>query len=271
MKAILWVLALGLTQMIVVRAAVVTVLGADEPAAPCATELKPEEGQQGYRERAGRCEGLYVEKVSGTTLSLVGFTERVDNFDFATGRVCLLEWPPFDGGEVRIRAQGVKQNLHYRMDRSCKKDERSYSWPTDVSGGLKLTYEDIGVFAFAEAKVGDRSIDVQLPLRVHAPVAQPPAVAPVTVDAAEYEVSLLPRATLLEIYVTILPIDDKGAPGEAVRNEERLALGHYPSDVSVSFRISPKELKQRGLYLLRVAATVENNAPVTIETFFYRP
>src|SRR5215204_7591254 len=49
------------------------------------------EGALGYRDRGDRCEGLYINPVSNTTLFVASFTEQFENFD-NTANTLLIEW-----------------------------------------------------------------------------------------------------------------------------------------------------------------------------------
>src|SRR5687768_9332763 len=74
------------------------------------------EGHLGYRDRGDRCEGLYINPVSSTTLAVASFTEHFENFD-NTGNTLLIEWDkPPAGDEIHLRAQGIRPRLYYRMD-----------------------------------------------------------------------------------------------------------------------------------------------------------
>src|SRR3990170_6662345 len=72
------------------------------------------EGKLGYRDRGDRCEGLYINPVSNTTLFLASFTEQFENYD-NSGNTILIEWDkPPTNKEIILRAQGIKPRLYYR-------------------------------------------------------------------------------------------------------------------------------------------------------------
>src|SRR5687768_7415532 len=66
------------------------------------------DGNLGYRDRGDRCEGLYINPVSSTTLFVASFTEHFENFEKA-GNTLLIEWDkPPTSNDIHLRAQGIR-------------------------------------------------------------------------------------------------------------------------------------------------------------------
>src|SRR5919108_743620 len=71
----------------------------------------------GYRMRGDRCEGIYIKEVSTTILLVASLTESFEDYDLNSSKPLLIEWNKASGdGVVRLRAQGLRRRLYYRMD-----------------------------------------------------------------------------------------------------------------------------------------------------------
>src|SRR5688500_1860053 len=112
------------------------------------------EGGLGYRDRGDRCEGLYINPVSNTTLFVASFTQQFENYD-NSGNTILIEWdkPPANK-EIILRAQGIKPRLYYRMDASRSGTTTFFAWPSGVLGSLNIKRNDIGVTGKIKLPVG---------------------------------------------------------------------------------------------------------------------
>ncbi len=78
---------------------------------------RPAGNPYGYRLRNDRCEGIYIQKVAGTTgLQLVSFTGLYDDYNLDTGADLFINWPDLDSTRVRLRAYCLKYRTYYRMD-----------------------------------------------------------------------------------------------------------------------------------------------------------
>src|SRR5580692_1992742 len=90
-----------------------------------------------YINRGDRCEGVYIQLVGSTTLTMLSFTSVFGAFDAKTAQPLVIGWTPAPGtGEVQLRALTTRQHLYYRMDTRVRAGESRYRWPTDVLAAM---------------------------------------------------------------------------------------------------------------------------------------
>jgi len=68
----------------------------------------------GYRLRGDRCEGIYIQEVSGAPLTVASWTESFADYDLASGAALVIEWESPSGKSVHLRAQGMRRRLYFR-------------------------------------------------------------------------------------------------------------------------------------------------------------
>ena len=228
-----------------------------------------------YTQRGDRCEGIYIQEVSGGALEIVSLTEDFQNFAISKEHPLFLEWPALGKGPVRARASGLEPRLHYRMDTVRPAMPPSYLWPSDVLFRLGLSRKGIGISAWIESEVQGVTRQVYLPLRV-----TPQGSNSVSATGGEkanrecYAIVLMSSVELEEVYVTLRPIDLTGQAGKPIRSNAKLDLGYYPAERPIVFRIYSTELTndQSGLYSLSVGAELKHGeARVAPEILFFHP
>ena len=125
---------------------------AQVPCDPALPAIK--EGNLGYRDRGDRCEGLYINPVSSTTLFVASFTEHFENFDKA-GNTLLIEWDkPPASNDIHLRAQGIRPRLYYRMDAYRPGANTFFAWPSGVLSSLNIRKNDVAVIGRIKMPVG---------------------------------------------------------------------------------------------------------------------
>ena len=188
------------------------------------------EGGLGYRDRGDRCEGLYINPVSSTTLFVASFTEQFENYD-NTGNTLLIEWdkPPVNK-EVYLRAQGIKPRLYYRMDASKSGANTFFAWPAGVLATLNIRRNDIGVTGKIKLPIGKTERYVHLPLRIR--------MQGEAKKAGNYKLILMPGVQLSEIYISVAPVGEDGNPQQFLRTDEALGYGYYPAERAVEIPIA---------------------------------
>src|SRR5215471_16403403 len=63
----------------------------------------------GYAERGDRCEGVYIQAVSGTIPALASFTAAFGALDPGSGQPLIVEWPaPLGTRDVQLRALSLQ-------------------------------------------------------------------------------------------------------------------------------------------------------------------
>ena len=219
------------------------------------------EGGLGYRDRGDRCEGLYINPVSNTTLFVASFTEQFENYD-NTGNTILIEWdqPPANK-EIHLRAQGIKPRLYYRMDAYKPGTTGFFAWPAGVVTSLNIKRNDIGVTGKVKLPVGKTERFVHLPLRIR---KQGEAKR-----TGSYKLVLMPGVQLTEIYISLGSVGKDGNPEKFLRTDEALRYGYYPAERAVEIPIAAP--KDKGIYYLKLGAKLKSGGTKAIEFWFYNP
>ena len=218
-------------------------------------------GGLGYRDRGDRCEGLYINPVSNTTLFVASFTEQFENFD-NTGNTVLIEWdqPPANK-EIQLRAQGVKPRLYYRMDAASSGTNSFFAWPAGVLTSLNIKRNDIGVTGKIKLPVGKTERFVYLPLRIRKQGESK--------RTGSYKLILLPGVQLTEIYISLAPVGQNGNPEKFIRTDEALGYGYYPAERAVEIPFTAP--KNTGIYYVKLGAKIKSGGTKAIEFWFYNP
>jgi hypothetical protein len=133
----------------------------------CDQTLEPVVGSPfGYRSRGDRCEGIYVREVSGV-LVVASMVSDLGEFDASSRAPINVAWsPPKGASEVRLRAQGLRRRLYYRMDSILPTGASNYTWPSDVLSGLGLGLREVGLIAWTRLPLGNETQRVIMPVRV---------------------------------------------------------------------------------------------------------
>lgn len=253
-RAVVFIVCLGLTA---------PHLQAQPTGAACDPELTaPPNDPLGYRLRGARCEGVYhVQKVSGTGgLTLASLTGETASTEIRRGEPLVITWVSPAPAEVRLRAAGLRRQLHYRMDARSETGDATFAWPTDVLTALEMGVRDVGISASIDHRVGDRTERVYLPVRWGEGSSS---------DASgRYEVVVVPGMTLDEVYVSLAAVTDVDSPdaGVLLRNKP-LQYGLYPAERPV--RVTLPQLGRTGIYRLQLAALQRGGSSSTASLYFF--
>jgi hypothetical protein len=214
-----------------------------------------------YRPLADRCEGIYVEQVGGTVLSVASLTASFEKYDLTSGKSLRLAWPGRGNRELRIRVRGIQPELYYGMDATRPANSTSYQWPISILASLRIVQSDIGVLGWTRRQLGNSWRNVYLPLRISQ--AGTPAAG------HGYSLVLYPGVKLQEVYLTLGPADGEGRPmpGKLVKDHQPLNQGFYPAERPV--RIKLPALRPPGLYYLEVSATLPSGSPVSVPSLLF--
>jgi len=246
-------------------------IAAEPRSGNCDPGLQPAGGSEiGYALRGDRCEGLYIQEVSGGALEIVSLTEDFKTYKFAKDKPLLLEWTALGDAPVQVRASSLKRKLYYRMDTLRSQKPPGYTWPPDILSQLELGRNEIGLLAWTEQPVAGGKRKIFLPLRVT------PQESPAHPQQAleSYKIVLMSSVELQEVYVTLCPLDSNCKPGKPIRTSQRLDVGWYPAQKPIEFRIPYSELRGApdGLYSLSVGAELKNGDPrIARELCFFHP
>ncbi|HKC38147.1 MAG TPA: hypothetical protein VKC15_01250 [Gemmatimonadales bacterium] len=203
-----------------------------------------------YRLRGDRCEGVYIQDVSGSSnLVLASLIEHFESFDDTSGLPLRVEWTPLKGSPILLRASSLKSGLYYRMETARPLVGGPYLWSTSVLQSLAIGRDDIGVVCVTTLRLGEgaQSSDVYIPLRISQ--RRPPATS------ARYEATLWPGVELSEVFVTLATTRADGQPLRYVERDAPLEYGFYPAERGVRIRLPP--LTAPGIYYVRIGATLK--------------
>lgn len=97
--------------------------------AQCDANLSPSDNETiAYRTRGNRCEGFYRAKVAANVLRLVSITLGEFRFNPTANEVIEVKIGNTGTGQVQFRAEGIPNDLYYRLD--CQFPAQSgFSWP----------------------------------------------------------------------------------------------------------------------------------------------
>lgn len=220
---------------------------------------KAENNPLGYRPRKARCEGIYIKEVRNKALAIVSLTQSFENYDLASGKDLSINWTAPTSGSSRLRAQGVRPRLYFRMDTVRPPGESSFSWPLNILSALNITRKDIGVLGWTRLPIGETERTVYLPLRIH----QQRNITP----SSSYKLVILPGLELKEIYISLAIVGMNGNPRVFLKDAEALEYGYYPAGRGIAVPIS--DLQETGIYFIEVGATIRGGGSSTIELWFY--
>jgi hypothetical protein len=218
-------------------------------------------GPQGYAPHGDRCEGIYAQQVSGTVLRVASLTESFEEYELMSGTDLTVEWTAPGDSAVRLRAQGVEQDLYYRMDAIRPTGSRSYHWPTDVLAAQHIARGDIGALGWTRYSLGGVERDVYVPLRIRQHHADN------STSTNAYDLVLLPTVTLREVYLTLAVVGPDGLRSNMIRNGEPLGIGYYPAERPVKIRLGG--FGATGIYYLEIGAELESGGAVTLTQWIY--
>ena len=236
--------------------------GADVPRVECDSLPVRVSDPLRYRQRGDRCEGVYGQDVSGSSeLQLVGVVEHVEPFDDTTSAPLRIEWTPPEGAAVTLRATSLRPGLYYRMQTARPIARARYDWPSDVRRPLRIRSADVGLVGSTTMTLGGAPREVFVPLRVS---QRRPAAS-----TASYRLTVMPAVGLSEVYVTVAVTAADGSPARHLQRDQKLGYGFYPAARPIDVRLPA--LSERGVYLVRIAATREGGGGATRTILLYHP
>jgi hypothetical protein len=227
---------------------------------PCDSNLTQlGQNPNGYRLRGDRCEGVYVEPVSGSAALLVAsFTEFFEDFDPSSLGDLSVEWSSPGETSIHLRAYALREKLYYQMDAVVAPGKATYVWPGDVLNALRLSKHDIGVVAFTEHRVGAVNRTLYVPLRIRQKMQE---------RRASYQLVLVPGSELKEVFLSLAQVGTDGQPRAFLISDRPLGKGYYPAERGILIDIPA--LKTPGIYYLEVGATNRYGGLTTQRMWFY--
>ena len=253
-KSVLAVAALGLSASLVVHGP--SALAQDSVCEPLLENRVA--GPWAYSRREDRCEGLYVEQVSGKVLAIVSFTSAFDDFDLGTSKPLVVQWAAPGTGELRLRARSLQPKIYYRMDSRQPAEAETFRWPLEVLAGVRIGRASLGVLGSIERPLAGRERRVLVALRIG-------QGSGVTAEGS-YELLIRPGVELHEVYLSVAAVSDDGMEEDFLVDEEALNYGFYPAERA--FAVPLPALPRVGLYYISIAAELASGANATVEAYF---
>jgi hypothetical protein len=216
-----------------------------------------------YRQREGRCEGIYGQQVGAVTLDVRSLVAGFGSFDPARDTELPLAWtaPPGATQNVRLRVFSFKPRTYFRMDTAVPASRGSYLWPTDVLAQVGLGKESLGLVAWIDLPgPGGTSHSVYLPLRTGAGAAA---------EADGYQVAFVPSVRLREVHVSVSRLDEHGGVAAVLRRNEELGYGYYPSNQPTVFATG--RLGGAGFYRVEIGIIPMSGDSLKEEIELYHP
>ncbi|MDP8990226.1 MAG: hypothetical protein M3N41_09145 [Acidobacteriota bacterium] len=190
---------------------------------PCDPSLRlVTEIPQGYKLRGDRCEGIYIQPVSGASSLLVAsFTSFFEDFSPAKVDKLSLAWSSPAEAPVHLRAFGLREKLYYQMDTVADSKRTSYIWPGDVLNSLRIAKQDIGVVGYTDYSIGGEERTLLLPLGVDAKGQKP---------GNRYQLILVPGSELKEVFLSMAKVGADGQAHDFSISDRPLRRGYYPAE-----------------------------------------
>ena len=218
----------------------------------------PENHPQPYKENDQTCEGIYIQEVSATSIiSLAIFTEGVSSKSLLAGPDVKMSWKtPEPSLDIKIRAQGIKRKLYYRMDTRITSQNAEFAWKTSIVESLSISLIDIGLTAWIPDYY--EGID-----RLFIPLT----LSQENVDDGntdKYTLAIMPSQELKELSYSL-----SGESGE-IKPLAPLGYGYYPNDRPIVFTIEKSKLSPNsGIYKLHLVAEPSNGSSRPLDIWFY--
>lgn len=239
----------------------VLVLGQAAQASPCDPDLagRGRGTVFAYRERGERCEGLYNSPVGGDILALVSLTEAFGDYDAASGEPLIVQWSGVGDGTLRLRAEGVRSELYYRMDTARPAASGAFAWPTDFLASRGIPRQDVAVRGWVSRSFGGIDTRVYVPLRIAQRGRNP--------ECGPLRFLLWPGVRLNRVTVSVRRLSDSGEPGAWIKRDEDLDEPFYPAETVIEVvlpGLAP------GTYWVRFVAVPRVGSPAPAEYYVQR-
>jgi hypothetical protein len=235
---------------------------ASAESADCDPNLQSAAGDAfGYRARGDRCEGLYIREVGSRVLHVVSFTRSFDDFRSDTADALTLSWTTASDASVRLRGEGTRPSLYYRMDTLQPATASPYQWSPGLLAALEIQKSALGVTAWTRQTLGGADRNVYLPLRVgQGEVSDAQQLDP-------YRVVVVPGRDLREIYVSLSPVDEQGKTESPLIDAKPVAYGYYPIGAGVPIEVPAP--KADGVYRLELGAELRSGGAASVDLLFH--
>ena len=218
---------------------------------PCDPDLQVKAGEQAYRQRGDRCEGLFAQQVSGTVrIASVQFPRR--GFQ-PTGSSLRLGWSLPPGSQVYVRAVSLVDKTFFRMDTIRPAGSTSYAWPIDFLETINLKVGDVGLLSWSDLPIGSRT------QRIYSPVSVRDS------RSGDVEVVLIPEVPLRELSYSLYQLDAQGRVAATVFADREPELTLFSASAPLTITLPALEPKR--IYRIEVAGLPRSGGAFTRDIY----
>ncbi|MDY7232722.1 hypothetical protein [Hyalangium rubrum] len=236
-----------------------------EPDGLCDPSLKVDpRSEYGYTQRGDRCEGLYIQSVSGAGLALLSLTTSIADYSDSENESLFIQWPRLSAeklkldGELHIRVSRLHKGQYYRMDTRSPFAASEYSWNAELVRAL-VPPRDLGILAHSRSPLISEE-DVYVPTLLAHSKAD-------IVPIERYRLGFFPGTILAEVLVTIAPVDAVGKIGPPIKDMAKLPFAPVPPSLPQFLELPTDWFSETGIYWVWISAKTRDNSPLT--TDFY--
>ncbi|MDJ0868312.1 MAG: hypothetical protein QNK03_19555 [Myxococcota bacterium] len=190
---------------------------------------------------------------------MISLTRTFEEYRADGGGDLRLTWTPWNDAPVKLRAEGARPRLHYRMDTTQPGGASPYRWSPRLLAALAIDRRSLGVTAWTQQRIGGEDANVYLPLSV-AQGALPP-------QARVYRVVAVPGRELREVYVSMWAVDGEGRVQGALIDGRPVGHGYYPVGAGVPIEVPQPEAE--GIYKLELGASLPSGGAYSVDLLFH--
>jgi hypothetical protein len=207
-----------------------------------------------YKDRGGRCEGLYAEEVSLTgNLLVASLTAGAVKPEQWASQPLTVQCRYKERADVHIQAFLLQPKPFYRLDVVQQGSAISWNWDTEVIAKYAKPV-NVGLVAWTSALIDGQTERIYLP--VSGPAASP---------RDPLKLIVLPPVAVGEAYLTIAGT----GPGEKpLRQQAPVGKGSYLKNQRIEIDIPP--LPHEGLYRVEVTARASVGSVSAPKFLIYR-
>jgi hypothetical protein len=137
---------------------------------------------------------------------------HVETYDF--GAPLTIQWPPSNVGDVYIRANATKRDLHYRMDAQVAKPATRFSWKTDILAAERIEARLLRLAVWEVRNVGADWVRVYHPATLVQRQPEPP-------KRQRYRAVLWTERELGDVLTTLERLDARGSVDRTIITKRR--------------------------------------------------
>ncbi|BBO75790.1 hypothetical protein DSCW_32070 [Desulfosarcina widdelii] len=133
--------------------------------------ISPGENPLRYKERGGRCEGLY-EKPKKGSLYLVSFCQPADSTLHERPESLPLKWSNQNSDPVHLSGYVLNYPYSdsYQMDKIMDKNPGKYNWPLGFIYALNIEAKEIGIVCRTILAKGNTEKEIYYPIKISSTV-----------------------------------------------------------------------------------------------------